>query len=248
LRLAGLAAALGLALIVQRLRPLGPNLRWRAANVGLWLVNTTITAALCGACTTTAADWAATAKLGLLNVAPLPAWGATAITILALDFTSYLWHRANHRLPFLWRFHRVHHSDTSFSVSTAARFHPGEILMSLPVRLLAVILVGAPASAVIIFEVVFAFANFFEHGNITLPLHLERRVATLFVTPALHRRHHAARQPDLDRNFGTIFTLWDRTLATFTASSSAESFPIGLPDHPPACSLAEALRLPLSRP
>lgn len=244
--MAGFAGALGLALVVQRIRPFDPSQRWRPVNVALWFIDAAMTSVVCGACASTAADWAAAGRLGLLNVLPVPLWVATLASIAGLDFISYAWHRANHRVPFLWRFHRVHHSDASFTVSTAARFHPGEILLSLPVRLLAVILLGAPSAAVVVFEVVFAFANFFEHGNIALHRRLERHLATLFVTPALHRLHHANRRPDLDSNFGTIFTLWDRILGTYSHNTSAAHFEIGLPDGSPAHTVGEALRMPLS--
>jgi len=91
-------------------------------------------------------------------------------------------------VPFLWRFHQAHHSDSDYTVTTALRFHPGELLLALPVRLLAVTALGVPIAGVIVFEVIFAFANFYVHGNIDLPLKIERVLSCLFVTPALHRR------------------------------------------------------------
>jgi sterol desaturase/sphingolipid hydroxylase (fatty acid hydroxylase superfamily) len=162
-----------------------------------------------------------------------------------LDIVSYGWHRANHRVAFLWRFHQVHHSDLSFTVSTGVRFHPGELLLSLPTRLAAVAAVGAPPVAVVIFEVVFTLGNLFEHGNISLPLQLERQIARLLVTPALHRRHHTRRYPELDSNFGTIFTLWDRALGTYGANTSEVCVETGLPSGERAVTVLRALLLPL---
>jgi sterol desaturase/sphingolipid hydroxylase (fatty acid hydroxylase superfamily) len=210
------------------------------------MINGVIMLAVCGACACTVARWAGAARAGLLNIIAAPAWMSILVAVLALDFVSYAWHRANHRIPLLWRLHQVHHSDLSFTVSTAVRFHPGELLLSLPIRLLAVVLIGAPAMAVVVFEVIFAFANLFEHGNIGLPLRFEQRVAGLFVTPALHRRHHASRRPELDSNFGTILTLWDRLLGTYGRSSSAARFETGLPSGARARTLGEALLLPLA--
>ncbi len=246
IRIAGFAAAAGLALALQRLRPHDRQYRTRWVNVALWVTNGVVMSAVCGACACTVARWAGTALVGLLNNIPAPAWASALLTVLALDFVSYAWHRANHQLPFLWRFHQVHHSDLSFTVSTAVRFHPGELLLSLPIRLLAVVVLGAPAVAVVVFEVVFAFANLFEHGNIGLPLWFEQRVAGLLVTPALHRRHHARRRPQLDSNFGTILTLWDRLLGTYGESSSAARFETGLPNGTHARTVGQALLLPLS--
>lgn len=246
-RVVGFGAAAALALALQRARPHERSYRLRAVNVALWLVNVAALSAVCGACACTVARWAETARVGLFNGVAAPAWVVAAVTVLALDLVSYGWHRANHRVPFLWRFHRVHHSDVNFTMSTALRFHPGELLLSLPVRLLMVALLGAPAAAVVLFEVVFTFANLVEHGNIGLPLGLERRLAGVFVTPALHRLHHADRRPQLDSNFGTILSLWDRLLGTYRASSSRAFFAIGLPGGVRAATLGRALALPLAR-
>jgi sterol desaturase/sphingolipid hydroxylase (fatty acid hydroxylase superfamily) len=246
IRTVGFAAAAGLALGLQRLRPHDSGRRTRGVNIALWMINGVVMAAVCGACACTVARWAVTAQVGLLNNVAVPAWVSALLGVLVLDFVSYAWHRANHEVPLLWRFHQVHHSDLSFTVSTAVRFHPGELLLSLPIRLVAVVLIGAPAMAVVVFEVIFAFANLFEHGNIGLPLRFERRLAELLVTPALHRRHHSNRRPELDSNFGTIFTLWDRFLGTYGESSSATRFDAGLPSGARACTVREALRLPLA--
>ena len=245
-RIAGFAAAGTLALSLQRMRPHDPQHHTRWVNVALWIINGVAMSIACGACACTVAQWAATARVGLLNSVAAPVWVGALFSVLALDFVSYGWHRANHRVPFLWRFHQVHHSDASFTVSTALRFHPGELFLSLPIRLLAVALIGAPALAVVVFEIVFAFANLFEHGNIGLPLRFERILARLLVTPALHRLHHASRRPELDSNFGTILTLWDRVLRTYRESSSAARFETGLPSGIRAVTVRQALLLPLA--
>lgn len=245
MRTAGFAAAAGFALALQRLRPHDRLCGGRWVNVALWVINGVVMSTICGACACTVARWAATAHVGLLNSIAAPVWSSALVSASALDLVSYAWHRANHHIPFLWRFHQVHHSDVSFTVSTALRFHPGELLLSLPIRLLAVALIGAPVVAVVAFEIVFAFANLFEHGNVGLPLRFERRLAALLVTPALHRRHHASRRPELDSNFGTILTLWDRFLGTYGESSSAVRFITGLPSGACAPTVYQALLMPL---
>src|SRR5262249_56613757 len=103
---------------------------------------------------------------GVLNVVAAPGWLAVAASVLLLDLVSYGWHRANHAFGLLWRFHRVHHSDVTFTVSTALRFHPGELLLSLPVRLLAVFALGVPVAAVLVFELAFTLANLLEHVDV----------------------------------------------------------------------------------
>jgi sterol desaturase/sphingolipid hydroxylase (fatty acid hydroxylase superfamily) len=246
-RIIGFGAAAAFALALQRMWPHDRRHRVRSVNVALWLINSVALAIVCGACACTAARWAGTTRMGFFNEIATPAWASALLSVLALDFVSYGWHRANHRLAFLWRFHQVHHSDSSFTVSTGVRFHPGELFLSLPIRLLTVVFLGVPVLAVVVFEVLFAFANLFEHGNIILPLRLERWLAGPFVTPALHRLHHARTRPELDSNFGTISTLWDRFMGTYRQSSSAARFATGLPSGTGAVTLGQALWLPLAR-
>jgi sterol desaturase/sphingolipid hydroxylase (fatty acid hydroxylase superfamily) len=140
----------------------------------------------------------------------------------------------------------VHHSDPSFTVSTGLRFHPGELLLSLPVRLLAIVILGVPAAGVLVFEVLFTCANLVEHGDIDLPLALERAVDGVFVTPALHRFHHSRLAAERDHNFGTILIVWDRLLGSHRPSSSAAGVDVGLGDRPAPLPLRAVLLLPLA--
>ncbi len=121
------------------------------------------------------------------------------------------------------------------------------LLLSLPIRLFAVASIGAPIEGVVVFEVVFAFLNFSEHSDVSLPPGLERRLAWLFVTPALHRRHHSRRSTELDTNYATIFSFWDRLFRSFGASTSRVSYRIGLPGAEEGMTTAAALTLPLGR-
>src|SRR5262249_22298374 len=128
-RIAGFATALTLALVLQRVRPHARLSRRPWVNLALWVIDGAVMSTICGACTCTVARWAGTGCLGLLNNVPAPSWMALLSSVWALDFVSYAWHRANHRIPLLWRFHQVHHSDVDFTVSTGLRFHPGELLL-----------------------------------------------------------------------------------------------------------------------
>jgi sterol desaturase/sphingolipid hydroxylase (fatty acid hydroxylase superfamily) len=140
----------------------------------------------------------------------------------------------------------VHHADGLFSASTGVRFHPGELLLSLPLRLAAVVILGAPVLGVIVFEVIFGFANLLVHGDIDLPRGLERIVEKFFVTPALHRRHHGRAAGQLGTNFGTIFSVWDRLLRSFGENRSAAKIEVGIAAVPQSLSLGGVLRLPFS--
>jgi sterol desaturase/sphingolipid hydroxylase (fatty acid hydroxylase superfamily) len=243
---AALAAAFALALGLERWRPHAALHPAWSANLGLFAIGTLLTRLACGACGWSIAAWANRRGVGLLPWSGAPAWLAAGFGAAALDAVSYAWHRANHRIPLLWRFHQVHHADASFHVSTALRFHPGELLLALPVRMAAIVALGVTPSGVVLFEIVFGVANLLEHGNFDLPARANARVQRVLVTPALHRAHHEARWGRLDSNYGTVFSLWDRAFRSFRGSSPADRFATGLPGRDPssARSLAESLWLP----
>ena len=240
---------IALALALERWRPhalLRPA--WRT-NLALWAIDSILMGTLCGACGWIVASWATDRGLGLLGWLGAGKWLAVGIGLLGLDAVSYAWHRANHRLPILWRFHQVHHGDASFHFTTALRFHPGELLLALPVRLAAIVALGVPAEGVLAFELVFAAANLLEHGNFDLPCRLERALQRVLVTPALHRGHHAADWRELNTNFGTVFSIWDRLANTFHTAEPGRRVVTGLPDRSglEAPSLLESLLLPFTR-
>ncbi len=230
----GFVIALAVAVGIQRLRPHRKlEGSWRA-NSRLWALDVVILGSVCAGCACAVSRWASGGGVGLLNQFPASAWLAIPTSVIALDLVSYFWHRANHALPLLWRFHQAHHSDANYTVTTALRFHPGELLLALPVRLVAVAGLGVPITGVIVFEVVFALANFCEHGNIDLPRKFEQALGRLLVTPALHRRHHSREARLLETNYGTIFSVWDRLLGTYGENRSDVRIDTGLPeiDHP----------------
>jgi len=225
---ASVAAALGLGLVAERVAPHEPLRPAWLANAGIWATALALRALVFGAAEWSVARWVEASHFGLLQVAGAPLWAAVLATALGLDLTSYAWHRVNHSLPLLWRFHHVHHADPAVHVSTALRFHPGEILLSVPVRLAAIALLGAPVAGVVVFEAVFGAANALQHGSFDLPRALERALGRVIVTPALHRRHHSVLRAEHDSNYGTIFSFWDRLFGSRCANTSAEHFPLGL--------------------
>ncbi len=199
---------------------------------------------VCGTCGYQVAQWAESNGFGLLHRIEIHSWVAALVGIAALDLVAYLWHRANHVFPILWRFHRVHHSDSAFTTSTALRFHPGELLLALPVRLACAAALGLPVPAVLAFEGAFAVSNFLVHSDIALPPRSEKVLQKIFITPALHRRHHGMELSQLSSNFSTIFSLWDRWLGTLGQSDSSLHYRIGLSDLEAPTKLADALALP----
>jgi sterol desaturase/sphingolipid hydroxylase (fatty acid hydroxylase superfamily) len=248
-RSVGLGAALLSLLVLERWRP---HERLRPAwgtNLGLWGVDALVMAAICGACGFAVASWAEGQRLGLAVWVGASGWVATGIGVLGLDAVSYAWHRANHQVPLLWRFHQVHHADASFHVTTALRFHPGELILALPVRLAFILLLGVPPAGVLVFELVFGVANLVEHGNVELPRRIDLSLRRLLITPALHRAHHVADWRELNTNFGTVFSFWDRLAGTFRESEPGRRVTTGLPDRresaPPT--LPESLLLPFTQ-
>ncbi len=229
-RILALGAIFLMVVMVEWVRPHTVMQRPWQTNLGLWLVDTTLTRVVCGACGLVVAAWAVGAGFGLLQIFEAPLWFALPISVVALDLVAFLWHRANHHFPWLWRFHRVHHADRAFQVTTALRFHPGELLLSLPVRLVAIALIGIPVEGVLLFEIVFGVMNLFVHANFSLPERLDRTAGRMLVTPSMHRLHHAQSSTLPNRNFGTIFSVFDRGLGTMTRFPAAARFGTGIVD------------------
>ncbi|HET9820814.1 MAG TPA: sterol desaturase family protein [Burkholderiaceae bacterium] len=167
---------------------------------------------------------------GLLNQARLPAWIAWALAVMALDFVIWLQHVMLHAVPLLWRLHRVHHADLDYDVTTGARFHPLEIVLSMGIKFAAIALLGPPVVAVVAFEVLLNATSMFNHGNIRLPTALDRVLRWLVVTPDMHRVHHSTDDEETNSNFGFNLPWWDRLFGTYRPQprSPHETMEIGL--------------------
>lgn len=152
---------------------------------------------------------------GLLNTLSLSAPIETLIAILVLDFAIWAQHLITHKVPFLWRFHRVHHSDRDIDVSTAIRFHPIEIAFSMGLKVALVYVLGPSAFAVILFEIILNGTAMFNHANIRLPLGLDRLIRLILVTPDMHRVHHSDNRWEHDSNYGFALSIWDRLFGTY---------------------------------
>lgn len=161
--------------------------------------------------------------VGLMNVVSAPLWVKIAVTILMIDFLFYIQHRMLHQWYFLWRTHRTHHADIHVDATTALRFHPLEVLFRAVTEAGVVILLGLPPEGVLASYAVHAFANTLTHANINAPQRLERIVSVIFVTPRVHRLHHSTAPEHLHKNFGTMLTVWDRLLGTYTPLSALKN-------------------------
>ena len=164
---------------------------------------------------------AETRGIGLLNAWALPAWIAIPVAVAALDLVIYLQHVLFHAVPALWRLHRMHHADLELDVTSGARFHPAEILLSMVIKLAAVTAIGAPAAAVLAFEILLNATSMFNHANLCLPGPIDRALRWLVVTPDMHRVHHSVLRRETNANFGFSLSCWDRLLGTYREAPAA---------------------------
>ncbi len=200
----------------HRLRQIGKNL----ALAGL---NALASPLLVIPVTVFAAQWALTWRPSWWQ----GGWGLVLDFVL-LDAWLYTWHRANHALPMLWRFHEVHHLDETLDASTALRFHFGEVIASSLLRAGVIFMLGVPLASVLLFEIVVAIAAIFHHSNLRLPVALERALAWVIVTPSIHWVHHHAKRADTDSNYATVLSLWDRVFASRSATGRRAEMPLGV--------------------
>ncbi len=185
-------------------------------------------------------------RWGLLKRLPLPAWVEIPLAAVLLDYTLYLWHVATHRVDFLWRFHRVHHVDLDMDASTALRFHFGELALSTVLRAAQVVGFGVSPRALSIWQTALLLEILFHHSNVELPAALERRLACWIVTPRLHGIHHSTVAGEMDSNWSSGLTVWDRLHGTFRGRSA--EIEIGLPEirDPRDVTLPKILAMPFA--
>jgi sterol desaturase/sphingolipid hydroxylase (fatty acid hydroxylase superfamily) len=222
----------GLALWEWRLPRRKPALgrkRW-AGNLGILLLDVLAVRLLVPTAAVGMALLAFERGWGMLNLLHVPFWPAAAVSVVALDLVIYLQHVVFHRVPWLWRVHRMHHADVEIDVTTGVRFHPIEILLSLAIKMAAVMALGAPAAAVVVFEVLLNATSMFNHSNVRLPPRLHRAARFLIVTPQMHEVHHSAERHETDSNFGFNLPWWDRLFGTYREKPQAgDEITIGLP-------------------
>ncbi len=188
--------------------------RW-ASNIGLVVLNTVIIRLLFPLAAVGLAAFCAENGWGLLNHFQAPFWIAAPLAVIAMDFVIWLQHVMVHAVPALWRLHRVHHADLDYDVTTGARFHPIEIILSMLIKFATIVVLGPPVVAVVIFEVLLNATSMFNHGNIRLPAALDRVLRWIVVTPDMHRVHHSIEDDEANSNFGFNLSWWDRLFGTY---------------------------------
>jgi sterol desaturase/sphingolipid hydroxylase (fatty acid hydroxylase superfamily) len=225
------AMALWEAVAPRRALSRARRTRW-PSNLGIVLIDNLLVRAVFPLAVAGVAEVAAYRGWGLLNALGPPPWIAVLVSMTALDAVVWAQHVAFHRFGPLWRLHRMHHADLDYDVTTALRFHPGEILLSVVIKMAAVVLLGAPAVAVVAFEVLLNASAMFNHANASLPAGVERFVRLLVVTPDMHRVHHSVEPAETNSNFGFCLSVWDRLAGLYRDAPAAgqDGMKIGLPD------------------
>ncbi len=188
--------------------------RW-ANNLGLVFFNSLVLRLLFPAAAVGMAVFASDQGWGIFNYFQVPMWLAVIASVVAMDFVIYLQHVMVHAVPALWRLHRMHHADLDFDVTTGTRFHPFEIVLSMLIKFATIVVLGPPAVAVVIFEVVLNAAAMFNHSNVNIPQGVDRVVRWFLVTPDMHRVHHSVEDDEANSNFGFNLPWWDRLLGTY---------------------------------
>ena len=217
-------------LIAPRRTPAHPRrARW-PGNLGIVVLNSVVVRLLLPFTAVALAARAANTGWGLLNAVALPDWLEILIAVIVLDFVIYLQHVVFHAVPVLWRMHRMHHADLDYDVTTGARFHPIEIVLSAIIKLGAVAALGPAPAAVLVFEILLNGTAMFNHGNVRLPARVDRVLRWLLVTPDMHRVHHSVVPRETNSNFGFNLPWWDRLFGTYRAQPEAghERMAIGI--------------------
>ena len=219
LRLGGFLGVLGVMALWEVYAPRRPlsASRWQrwSSNLGIVGIDALMLRLLLPVAAVGAAVLAAERGWGLFNAVPAPLWLAALVSILILDLAIYAQHVVFHKVPWLWWLHRVHHSDVDLDATSGVRFHPLEIALSLLIKIAVIVVLGAPAVAVVVFEVLLNATALFNHANVRLPRTADRILRAAIVTPDMHRVHHSVHRDETDSNYGFNLSVWDRLFRTY---------------------------------
>jgi sterol desaturase/sphingolipid hydroxylase (fatty acid hydroxylase superfamily) len=193
--------------------------------------------------------WTMGRRIGLLNHLELAGWVRVVVAFVLLDYTLWFWHWINHRVPFFWRFHSVHHVDRDLDVSTGVRFHFGELGLSVGFRALQIMAIGADPLSVAIWQMLLFVSVLFHHSNTRLPLALERVLVRIVVTPRMHGIHHSDYENETNTNWSSLLSVWDYLHGTIRLDVPQQSITIGVPayDDPKKVTLGKILAMPFRR-
>lgn len=224
--------------------------RW-FANVSLFLIGSIVVHLIFPIIGIAAALWGEHHHIGLFNLFEAPLVVSIPIYVLTADLLFYGLHRLYHRVPALWQFHQIHHSDTQFDFTTSLRFHPIETLIATSGIIVLILLLGAPTEAALTYFIVHALLNTASHANVYLPSAMAKKMELVFVTPNFHSLHHSQHRASANSNFGTIFTLWDRLFSTATCQNASQlarlRFGVGNINEKTSQSIVRLLALPFKR-
>jgi sterol desaturase/sphingolipid hydroxylase (fatty acid hydroxylase superfamily) len=229
----GVLTIMALWEILAPRRALTTSKSWRwVSNLGIVFLNSFLLRLLFPAAAVGMAAFAVGHGWGLLNQIQIPFWAAASVSVVVLDLAIYLQHVMFHAVPALWRLHRMHHADLDFDVTTGARFHPIEIILSMLIKFAVIATLGPPVVAVIVFEVLLNATAMFNHSNVRMPAALDRFIRRLVVTPDMHRVHHSIEDHEANSNFGFNLSVWDRLFGTYQDQPEAghEAMNIGIRD------------------
>jgi len=249
----GAIVLLGLALILEHFFPLRRETRSLLArlvvNIAVSILTFVAAIGLVQPAAQWALRWSTDKPFGLVHLFVLPSWVELIVSFLLMDLAFYYWHVANHRIPFLWRFHNVHHVDPELDVSTAFRFHFGEVALSSIFTVVQISLIGISAWAYAIYQIAFQLEVLFHHSNLRLPIRFERLLNKLVVTPRMHGIHHSQVQRENNSNFGTVFSWWDRLHRTLGLNIPQSEILIGIPGYslPEDNTVVNALVMPFRK-
>lgn len=205
--------------------------RW-FVNLSLAGMNSLILMVLFGSAMAATLVYGSNHTWGLLYTVSLPVWTKILMGVVILDFLLYLWHVVNHEVSFFWRFHRVHHSDLNMDVTTATRFHVGELAMSALIRMAVILLVGVGWLELLVFDGLVLLCTQFHHSSLKVPILFERFYWLLFVPPSMHRIHHSVIIKERNTNYGAILSIWDRMFGTLLRSVDQAGIRIGIGAYP----------------
>ena len=250
LRQIGPAVLLAVLWAIESGIGIGGRQRWihGLRNLSLAVINAGVLLFTFGMVTMVVARFAAAQTWTPLSWLDQFGWLRFVTAVICLDAWTYAWHRANHRFDFLWRFHRVHHSDTAMNVTTSARFHVGELFMSATLRLMVVGILGISPAQILVHELILVAVSQFHHATIRLG-RFDHLLRWLIVTPGLHQIHHSRRPQEMHRNFASILSVWDRLGRSFRAESVDQEIRFGVPglDDPEYQTTTGMLKTPWRR-
>lgn len=234
IRLAVFLALFAVLACTEWLRPrrkltVNKNKRW-LTNIAIVIIDSVAVRLIFPTAAVGVALWAANMGLGLFNMFAVPMLLAGVASVVVLDFAVWFSHLLSHKVPIFWRFHRMHHSDLDIDVTTAIRFHPIEIILSMVYKIAWVVALGAPAWSVLLFEIILNGVAMFNHANLKLPLWFDKILRQIIVTPDMHRVHHSSNPVETDSNYGFNFPFWDKMFGTYIEQPAQghEGMEIGL--------------------